>query len=102
MQAGGDGDGPDADGAGAADVERSVADHPNRIEVHPAVELTSDHRQGFLGDVVALQVVISKSAEGKIFEQTVVTQFEACAVANITGKQAQGKLIAVGNILQKL
>ena len=78
-----------ADEFSAADVKRCVADHNNFLRA----QVISEHAPGTLerggGDVVAVFVVVRKSAELENVPQSISAQFEFRAKLDITGEQSE-------------
>ena len=94
MPAAGNGRNPHANGAGALDIERGIADDPNLVEIHVALQVSPNFRQGIAGDIVALEVVIAESPEREVIEQPIVSELEPGAVADIAGEETQSELPA--------
>ena len=77
-----------AHGAGAADVERGVANHQHAVGGVFITVALSEIRDGFPGDIVPVGVMVSETAEIEVVEDVEMAQLGPGAAAYVTREQA--------------
>ena len=87
--AGGDGEDFGADGATAPDVEGGIADYDNFLALQRPLQEASGTIAGNGGDLIALFMVIGKSAGLEEFPQAEVAQFDLRAQADVASQKAK-------------
>src|SRR5207253_5443184 len=101
MPTGGDRDGPRANATSALHVERRVADDPDAVGRHRAVEAVLDFAQRFVSHVVAVQMAVAETAEREMMHKAIMAKLHARSGANIAGEQADGNIVFSAEPLQK-